>query len=223
MTDLFLEKQKKGFTIIELIIVLAIIVIVIGVSFSSLTRSQSQQIFNNNFDKIVSLVSTARSLAITGKGQLDYTDFDNDKCNHNGVMVGGTCTSPDYVTPANYGIYFNTTPGAKNIILFADINPPLSGATGQKGAYNLGTSYTTGDDFELDSLTLPSNLTLEVIGSSSYTTGSLFFSPNYADITFQTLVPNPFITIKLSESNPARCRQITIHKLAGVPEVKICP
>jgi prepilin-type N-terminal cleavage/methylation domain-containing protein len=219
---LYWKTQKKGFTLLELIIVLAIIVIVVGVSFTSLIRSQAQQIFNNNFDKIVSLISNARSQAITGKGQLDFTDFDNDKCNHNGAMTGGSCTSPDYVTPAFYGVYLDTAGGAKNVSLFADINPPLTGATGQKGIYNAGTSYTTGDDLLMDSLILPNNLTLEVSGAAAYSTGSIFFSPNYADVSFQTLVPNPLITIKLRETNPPRCRQVSIHKLAGVPEVGFC-
>ena len=221
---MLVKRQKKGFTLIELIIVMAIIVIVVGISFTSLTRSQSQQIFSNNFDKIVSIFSNARSLAITGKGQLDYTDFDNDKCNYSGQMTGGNCTSPDYVTPAFYGVNFNNTLGAQNVVLFADIHPPLSGATGQRGVYNNSSnSYITGQDLILDALTLPGNLSLEVSGvDPSYPKGSIFFSPNYADVSFENLIANPFITIKLRGTKPDRCRQIKVHKLAGVPEIDFC-
>ena len=203
---------------------MAIIVIVVGISFTSLTRSQSQQIFNNNFDKIVSIFSNARSLAITGKGQLDYTDFDNDKCNNNGKMMGGGCTSPDYVTPAFYGVNFNNTSAGQNVVLFADMNTPASGATGRRGVYdNASTSYINGQDLILDALTLPPNLTLEVSGKDPiYPKGSIFFSPNYADVSFETLVANPFITIKLRGTKPDRCRQIKVHKLAGVPEIDFC-
>lgn len=217
---MLVTKRKKAFTLIELIIVMAIIVIVVGISFTSLTRSQSQQVFNNNFDKIVSIFSNARSLAITGKGQLDYTDFDNDGCNNSAVTPGASCTAPDYVIPAGYGVNFDT--GAKKVLLFADMNPPLGQAAGKRGAYNSGTAYTTGDDLILDTLSLPPNLTLEVSGVAVFPQGSIFFSPNYADVSFENLVANPFITIKLRGTKPDRCRQIKVHKLAGVPEIDFC-
>lgn len=216
------QKEKSGFTLVELIIVMAIIVIVTGISLGSLTSSQSLQVFNNNFDKIQSLISNARSQAITGKGQLDYTDFDHDKCNDTGAMTEGTCTSPDYVTPANYGVYFDTVE-APNAVLFADINPPTSGPTGQKGRYDKGTLYVSGKDLVLDSLTLPPDYTLAIMnGITSYADGSIFFSPNYADISFETLTAKPFLTLKLQDTKTSRCRQIIIHKLAGIPEIKAC-
>jgi prepilin-type N-terminal cleavage/methylation domain-containing protein len=209
-------KTKTAFTLIELLIVLGIVVVVVGISFSSLTRSQSFQVFNNNFEKIFSLISNARSLAISGKGQLDYTDFDSDTLNH--------LSSPaDYVTPANYGIRLNNTAGSTNITLFSDTNPPSSGG-GQKGVYNYGTNYVGGDDLDLETLKLPNTLSLEIEDASSIkNTGSMFFSPNYADISFDEIDANPFLVIRLKENAPGNlCRQIRIHKLAGIPEVQTC-
>lgn len=203
----------------ELIIVMAIIVIVIGISLGSLTSSQSLQVFNNNFDKIMSMISNARSQAISGKGQLDYTDFDHDGCDDAG---GGGCSGPDYVTPAYYGVHFNTASGP-NVILFADINPPITGATGQKGRFDAGGAHSAGDDLVMDNLTLPAGYTLEVADSvSTYTEGSIFFSPNYADISFEYISADPFLTLKLQDTKTSRCRIISIHKLAGVPEIKQC-
>lgn len=209
-------KIKLGFTLIELLIVLGILVVVIGISFSSLTRSQSVQVFNNNFEKIFSLAGNARSLAISGKGQLDYTDYDTDTFNH--------LSSPsDYVTPANYGIRLDRNAGSKNVILFADINPPTSGG-GQKGIYNSGTNYIGGDDLVLDSLTLPDNMNLEIEDAGGIkANGTMFFSPNYADISFDGLNASPFLVIRLKETSPGNlCKQIRIHKLAGIPEVQVC-
>lgn len=221
---MFTNKKQKAFTLIELIIVMGILVIVLAISFNSLVKSQDFQIFNNNFIKLQSLLNNARSQAITGKGQLDYTDFDNDLCNHLGYMGGGSCTAPDYVTPANYGIRLDTTAGTTNVKLFADINPPHTGATGAKGRYDSGTAYTTGDDVDLDSLGLPTGIRLEVEDSSgAKTSGSLFFSPNYADISFDGLSVSPFLKLRLRESGgTGQCKQIKIHKLAGIPEVEAC-
>lgn len=209
-------KIKSGFTLIELLIVLGILVVVIGISFSSLTRSQSFQVFNNNFEKIFSLIGNARSLAISGKGQLDYTDFDHDTLNH-------LSSPPDYVTPANYGIRLINTAGSKNVILFSDINPPTSGG-GQKGVYNQGTNYTAGDDLDLESLSLPGTMNIEIEDASGIkNSGSVFFTPNYADISFDGLNASPFLVIRLKEVAPGNlCKQIRIHKLAGIPEVQTC-
>lgn len=210
--------QRQGFTLIELVIVMGILVIVLGLSMSSMLQSQSFQVFNNNFGKLMSLVSNARSQAITGKGQLDYTDFDGD-----GIYN-------DYVTPANYGVRFDTAPvaGTPNVRLFSDTNPLKSGVGGKKGQFDDGGVYAQGDDVVLDSLTLPNNTVLEVIDGASLantpTESSIFFSMKYADITYESLVtsPSPFITIQLTEQNISACRQIQIHKLAGIPEVGPC-
>lgn len=221
---MFRNKKQKAFTLIELIIVMGILVIVVAISFNSLVKSQDFQIFNNNFIKLQSLVNNARSQAITGKGQLDFTDFDHDLCNNTGAMSGGSCTAPDYVTPANYGIRLDTTAGSANIRLFADINPPATGATGLKGRFDGGTAYSTGDDVVLDSLNLPTGISLEVVDSSgTKTSGSMFFSPNYADISFDGLSVSPFLKLRLRENGgTAQCKQIKIHKLAGIPEVEAC-
>ncbi|MCC6643505.1 prepilin-type N-terminal cleavage/methylation domain-containing protein [Candidatus Peregrinibacteria bacterium] len=218
------QKTKKAFTLIELVIVMAVIVIVFGLSINSLTKSQDFQIFNNNFIKLQSLVNNARSQAITGKGQLDFTDYDNDKCNNGGAMSGGSCTAPDFVTPGNYGVRFDTASGSANVRLFADINPPVSGSiSGQKGRFDNGGNYVQGDDLVLDTLTLPSTIKLEVDDGAAQTSGSIFYSPNYADISFENLSANPFLKIRLRESGGiAQCKQIKIHKLAGIPEVEAC-
>jgi len=213
------QQNQPGFTLIELIIVMAIIVIVFGISFSALMQSQATQLFLTNFGKVYSLVNNARSLAISGKGQLDYTDFDNDG-------QWATSIPPDYVTPANYGVYFDTTPGKTNVTLFADMNPPKSGSMGAKGRYDHGTSYALGMDLDIDSLNLPSTNKLQIVdgAGNSPINSAIFYSPNYADISYQALdtSSSPFIYIKLTQTATGQCRQIAIHRLAGIPESGPC-
>ncbi len=208
---------RKAYSLIELLIVIGIIVIVLAFSLNALSQSQSTQLFSNNFAKLFSLISNARSQAITGKGQLDFTDFDHDTRTN-------LSSPPDYVTPANYGIHFQTD-SAPQVVLFADINPPESGAMGARLRYDEGTTYDLGQDVVLDSLYLPEGTILDVQdGTGAKTSGSIFYSPNYADINFENLdvSTSPFITIKLSNPKLMGCRIITMHKLAGIPEVGPC-
>lgn len=213
------REQKPAFTLIELVLVMGILVIVLGLSMSSLLQSQSVQIFNNNFSKLYSMVNMARSLSIAGKGQLDYTDFDRDTKNH-------LSSPPDYVTPANYGVRFDTASGSVNVRLFADINPPLSGALGQVGIYNDGTNYPLGHDLVLDSYSFPPKTVLKIIDGNNNTpsSGSFFFNMKYADISFENILTanSPFVRLQLTDQTTSACRQIRIHQLAGVPEVGPC-
>ena len=217
MKNKLTSNDRPGFTLIELVIVMGILVIVLGLSMSSMLQSQYVQVFNNNFGRLYSLVNNARSQAITGKGQLDYTDFDHD---------GITTTPPDYVTPANYGVRFDTAAGSTNMRLFSDTNPLPSGGTGAKLRFDDGGNYVTGDDVILDSLTFPDKTTLVVKDGNGDTpaSSSIFYSMKYADIAYEDLAvtPSPFIRIQLTEENISVCRQIQIHKLAGIPEVGPC-
>lgn len=229
----FLTKStsQKGFTLIELLIVLGILVILTALTLASLTRSQEQQVFSNNFDQVYSMINSARSLAIAGKGQFDYVDYDNDGCKNTGsVPLGATCTVPDYVTPLNYGVYFNNTSGgARNITVFADMNLPNAGATGHKQQYDIGTDYALGADLDLNNLVIPSGIALEIQDDSSVaalpagSAGAIFFSPNYADMNVFGLNPNPYLLIRLKDkTNVNICKQIRIHKFAGIAEVESC-
>lgn len=211
------SNQRPAFTLIELVIVMGILAIVLGLSMSSMLQSQYVQVFNNNFSKLFSLVNNARSQAITGKGQLDYTDFDGD---------GIFSPAIDYVTPANYGVRFDTAAGSPNVRFFSDTNPTPSGGLGAKGRFDAGTNYSQGHDLVLDSLTLPAKTVLKVIDGNGNTpaNGSIFYSMKYADISYETFsVSNtPFLRIQLTDQNTSACRQIQIHKLAGIPEVGPC-
>jgi prepilin-type N-terminal cleavage/methylation domain-containing protein len=212
--------NKKGFTLIELTIVTAVILAVVAISLTSLLQSQAFQVYNNNLTKLFSLINNARSQAITGKAGLDFTDFDND------ALTNLTPTK-DLVTPAHYGVRFNTD-SSPQVLLFSDTHNPAGGAgVGKEGQFNGGTLYSGGDDPVLDKLILADNVVLKVTDGdgNSPANSSIFFSPNYADITFENLTfsASPFLTITLSQNALGLCNQIVIHRLAGIPELSTCP
>jgi prepilin-type N-terminal cleavage/methylation domain-containing protein len=222
------KKYSAAFTLVELLVVLAIIGIMASIAINSLIISNRQQLFLNQFEEVFSAINNARSLAISGKGELDYVDYDQDGCNYTGALP---CTNgADYVTPANYGVRFDST-GTGRVRLFADMQVPLSGATGAELQYDNGTTYTTGHDLVLRDVVIDSRFQMEVFyGNGSLTQdtlpASIFYSPLYADIKFQDVAvdqTNPFFVVRLRElTGVQRCRQIKIHQLAGVPEVGAC-
>ncbi len=59
--------MKKGFTIVELIIVIAILIIMAGAALSGTGGIIRGLRFSNTFNKMVLMVQQARSLAVTGK------------------------------------------------------------------------------------------------------------------------------------------------------------
>lgn len=223
-----IKKLSKAFTLVEILVVLAIIGIMTAIALNSLIISNRQQLFLNQFEEIFSAINNARSLAISGKGELDYIDYDQDGCNYTGAIP---CTNgADYVTPANYGVRFDST-GTGRIRVFADMQVPLSGATGQKLRYDNGGAYATGDDVVLRDIVVDSRFQLSAYyGNGTLTADTLpaaiFYSPLYADIKFEGIAVdenNPFFVVRLQEiGGVARCRQIKIHQLAGVPEVGAC-
>lgn len=222
------KKYSGGFTLVEMLVVLAIIGIMTTIALNSLIISNRQQLFLNQFEEIFSVINNARSLAISGRGELDYVDYDQDGCNYTGASP---CTNgADYVTPANYGVRFDST-GTGRVRLFADMQVPLTGATGNELQYDDGTTYTTGHDLVLRDVVVDSRFQMEVFyGNGSLTQDTLpaaiFYSPLYADIKFQDVAvdeSNPFFVVRLREiTGVQRCRQIKIHQLAGVPEVGAC-
>jgi len=217
--------EKPGYTLVELMIVLVIIVVFAAIAMASMVRQQDQQLFNNQFESILSMINNARSQAITGKGQLDYTDFDHDGCQ------ALDCT--DFVTPANYGVHFDSKmdPSTENVVMFADMNPTEAHPE-YKGTYNPepAAALTEGGDLKLGNIiNLGTDFCLRIEDNnppSANSSGSIFFSPNYADISFegyQVTSDKPFLLIRLHDNTAAnRCKQIRIHQLAGIPEVEQC-
>lgn len=218
-----------GFTLVEVLVVLAIIGIMTTISLNSLIISNRQQLFLNQFEEIFGMMNSARSLAIAGKGELDYVDYDQDGCNYTGASP---CTNgADYVTPANYGVHFEEDGGIQKLKLFADMQLPSSGASGAKLQYDDGGVYTTGDDLVLREVNIDERFEVNILFGDGTLTEvdppvAIFYSPLYADIKFENVAvdaESPFFIVRLQEIDGVqRCRQIKIHQLAGIPEVEVC-
>lgn len=221
---------RPGFTLVELLIVIALTIMIFTVTLQGMTNSQKLFIFSNNYEKVVNLVRQARSLALTGKAMPDYTDFDHDGCKDkewntaNGAI--GCDAGGDLVTPAHYGMFFDNTTGAKKVVLFADIHTENGNAEGVYVKPPDGTAlgvHTTvvGSDVNLAEIDLPVGLGLIVSGGPKV----IFYSPIFADVTFDTPLGSSakffiFGAQELSsDKKNARKKCSQIHPLAGIPEI----
>lgn len=215
------KTAQRGFTLIELIMVIALMLILVVASAQSIISSTNQFRFQNVNDQILNLLREARSLAVSGKAQLDYTDFDKDILTD--VPVNGQV---DYVTPAHYGVRFiHDAEGDEpdKAILFID-NHSVAGEGSSEGAYDPRTKsvadYRRGYDIILREVTLPDNIRLSL---ENGTIDTIFYSPLYADISFSPLILDNFFNLGLSQSGAVRReRCYVIHKISGIPEPVSC-
>lgn len=208
---------QAGFTLIELLIVITIISIMFGLSISSAISSQKSFIFTTAYEQIKSLMRQARSLAISGKTQLDYTDYDQDTFTDTNLNNG----QPDAVTPAHYGIHFDQADG--KITLFADIHtqsgnqsPPSEGVYDAPGANTKIGEYEPDKDIKLAEIQLDQNLIIMIPQNSQ----TVFYSPIFADATFNPQLTQPYLIFGVREKNVqnGRMRCSIIHPIAGIPE-----
>ncbi|HLG26006.1 MAG TPA: type II secretion system protein [Candidatus Gracilibacteria bacterium] len=213
---------RAGFTLAELLIVITLIVLLMAAALRGMVNSQRTFIFNGASQQVSSLVREARSLAVTGKAQQDYTDYDQDGC-FDGVINSHTdpaCPSePDYVTPAHYGIFFNSADGTAT--LFADLH-----GSGIEGVYNPPVPATTpigtfiaGYDLKLAIYTLPPSLDY-ILDPAATTT--IMYSPIFADTDFDADlgISDEFFVfgVKETEGTALSKRCFAIHPVAGVAE-----
>jgi len=213
-----------GFTLVELMLVMLVTIILFGAAVSGMIRSQRTFTFNSASLQISELVREARSFAVTGKAQLDYTDYDNDGCKTVGVD-GAThdteCAAKsvdDYVTPANYGVYFGLEGhGEAIVILFADLHGGVEGKV-DKPSSTTPLVYESGKDLVLKVFEVPKSLELVLYPLTGVQTEySIFYSPIFADFNHEGDDPDPFFIYGLKEKNGDVSRCFAIHPVSGVP------
>jgi type II secretory pathway pseudopilin PulG len=210
---------KSGFTLAEFIIVIGILLLLFTLSMRGLVNSQKSFLFNNTAERVIQLVREARSLAVTGKAQPDYTDADKDSA---------LSTDPnDYVTPAHYGVFFDTTAGANKLILFFDVNVGEStgGDLQTEGIFDAPSAATgigqfeAGKDVELAEFALDPSMSFILTPA---TTNTVMFNPIFADTSFQAALSGTKIFVfgvKETGGTVDRKRCYKIHLVAGVPEI----
>lgn len=208
-----------------------LVVLLSAAALTGLFRSQRTFTFNGADQQVGALMREARSLAVTGKSVVDYTDYDQDNCKNAGNHdVGCTlgATEDDRVTPANYGIHFDA--GTGTMTLFADMH--LSGTEGQYDA-PVGFGYEVGKDLKISEYTVPA--TLDLLVARYDTSGptistdidTVMFSPLFADTSFYDPVAGApvdltgeFFVFGLRENAYSNNRDhcLAIHPIAGVAE-----
>lgn len=238
-------KIRPGFTLAEIILVVALTLFLLTVTMQGFVNSASQFSFSNVSLKVEEMIRTARSLAISGKAQIDYTDYNNDTCINSAdsldaCMTKNTATGgDDYVTPAHYGVNISKTPPVLpgdpdkyTVILFSDSHAPAgTDPTLVEGKFNPGNSvpdYKLGKDIILDTFPVPAGMKL-IIPKTDGTTvpgdgtsATIFFSPIFADVSSDVTIlsTDPFFRFGVSQSNGdivrKHCSQV--HMLAGISE-----
>lgn len=225
---------RPGFTLPEMILVVALTLFLLTVTVQGFVNSASQFSFANTAEKIEEMVRTARSLAISGKAQIDYIDFDKDTCVDKASSSPGCITQnsgtggDDYVTPAHYGVNFASSGGTYTVTMFADNH---STTLGDEGKFNVGTGvtdYQAGKDIVLDKFVLPPGIQLIIpmpdgtTAPGNGTSATIFFLPVFADVSTDLNIPvsSPFFRFGSAQSQGTiirkRCSQI--HLLAGISE-----
>lgn len=226
------ERSKHNFpafTLAEMILVVALTLFLLVVTVQGFVNSASQFGFANAAEKVQEMIRQARSLAISGKAQPDYTDFNGDGCfdSTNPANDPVSCAGGDVVTPAHYGVNFSNNGGVYTVTLFVDNHSPAD-----EGAYSKGanvTDYRNGKDIILETYELPSGMQMvipqQANGSTNPGNGAsatIFFLPIFADISSDVSIPSadPFFRFGISATfgDIVRKRCSQIHMLAGISE-----
>ncbi len=214
--------DKSAYTLAELLLVMMLIVMLSSVAIGSILRTQATFQFNAATQAVFSIVREARSFAVTGKAQIDYTDYDGDGCRGGTGYPGyehlGTCTlaldTPDYVTPANYGVYFDA--GNKKLTMFADMHGSTEGVYDAPTASGLMV-YEDDMDMHLAEYELPEVYQFFLF---PVTTTTVLFSPIFADATFSDpmVASRYFFVFGVEAVSGARKSCMAIQRVAGIPE-----
>lgn len=120
---------KKGITIIELLIVVAILAIIIGVTLPSFQSMRENQIFKTTLSEVMSTINKARGESMSSVNSLEYgVHFESDQV----VIFSGTVYSDvasdnvitEIISPASISsisisgggadLYFDRLTGAPN-------------------------------------------------------------------------------------------------------------
>lgn len=218
------KSLKNGFTLPELILVMTLIAMLSSIAIGSLLRTNASFQFNAAAQAVNAMVREARSFAVTGKAQIDYSDYDGDGCRASAgdptyFHTNGSCPpGPDYVTPANYGAHFNTA--TNTLTIFADLHDSTV-----VGAYDEPPAglmvYTPGLDMRIAEYTLPDVYQFYIAGGTFFT-NTVLFSPIFADVSFSPLLApvttNYFFVFGVEEKSKLRKSCMVIQRVAGIPE-----
>ena len=214
---------KKGFTIAELVLVIAIIGILAGIATNTYRSQSSRFSYNESITEVISLIKTARNYAVTSRMVYDTRKDLSTTPNVD--------ESEKYIPVAGYGVHINKTTGV--FTLFANTTADTNI---NKDQFN--PDATSGDFIE-ETLTLPdaTNFDKLINGDENSTT---MITQNEAVIIFRPPLGEGFvsnngdpttagnvletITMEFSYKNPdptekSAIRQVKFNRIAGFPEL----
>lgn len=184
--------QNKGFTLIEVLIVIAILALMSVTAVMSTTSAIERIQFQTVFSNVENLLFDARSMALKGKKISDSLDMDFDD------------NTDEFVVAAGYGLHIDTT--SKKFTLFSDAHDFLTGV------------YNSNNDVKESEYQLPSGYEIELVPPAlEY----MIYLPSNSEFMATTENGTPLsleeysiiITIKLSDKYQ---QKLTVGS-AGVP------
>jgi len=210
-----LYSKLKGFTLVEIIIVVAIIVFLSTTVLISSVGMREQLEFKNGYNLIEGVVSDARNMALSGESYCDTSDYDND----------GIIGEQDKILPNGYIVQVADDGVNVNISLYADL-------------FNSKVGELDAGDKLIKMIDLPESVRLEVNAKSKsggkisdFPKNNITFMYNTPDATFSvvdksiTSIQIMSLQLKLWQTDKddtskiKRTKYIFLHYLYGIPEI----
>ncbi len=197
--------NKKGFTLGELIIVMAIVGILATISLNVYGKQREQVRFNDSLSKILSVIQTARNYASTSRSAYD--------------------TAGDLNVPREgYGVYIDKA--GKKIILFANVKASTDDEKNQYNPSVVSEGYVS-DTIE-ETYNLPENVSIKSLSLDGTSPDSnkavIIFRPPLAEVTITDDADDASfndLTIGVTRANSDVTKNIKINKTAGFPEIEL--
>ena len=189
--------RQKAFTIVELLIVIAILLIMASIALVNARGIIQEQKISNNYNELTSILEGMRNSALTNQNSQTL-----------GLRVEFTLTNSDEPTNMQQN---EIKPGLNpNTTISSQLDSTKNYLT-----QGLRVSVEKQEENTRNNPTIPCNSSASIMFESQ--TGKVLFSCDSADFA-----PNPLITqlkIGLTDINtPARTRFFTIHRAAGIPQ-----
>ncbi|MFC1599544.1 prepilin-type N-terminal cleavage/methylation domain-containing protein [Patescibacteria group bacterium] len=199
------HRNLKAFTLVEMLLVVAIIGIIATGAIMTSQGFRNQIVFSSNYQNIEGFCAEARNKSLTGESFIDTGDYDGDG------------SFDDLILPNGYIVNFKTVDDVTTVSLYADLFDSTV------GEFDV-------DDFFLKSYELDDSVKISVL-SERKTSGSAIIDETDFSIIYTTpgadfeLInePNTSLEIKIyqvdNQDEEIRAKYLFMHYLFGIPEI----
>jgi len=213
------NNRTKGFTIIELLVVIIIIAIVASIGTNTYQSQRSQARYNNSIIKVLGMIKQARNYAVSSRAVYDETKNPGEE---------------SYIPPEGYGVYIerSDTPGASRFVLFAntETNDPEEQDQYDEGKDIIEEEYFLSLETNFIGLFTDQDLpTHTAIGGGDDNKAVIIFRPPLADAALAvndnpvqgslTTLNDLYLEFKRTEAHvDIPSRYIHVNKVSGLAE-----